>query len=299
MEQGRVDPLQPARALVDEVLVEPHQHPCVQHVGRRDPRLRHPSIDEQLAEMTGVGPICLGPTLLAAQRRRLRRLSDMRRHARPHELFNDIPPARTPLQRERDVIDPVGTAPTRHATGRGRQEQPARYAPRRWPGPRSRTSAGLDGCRYLPTIVTITSNGTAEAPSSTSAPPHAILVMWPRWVWASDSRSRGVSPAHEHSRRGLSNRRHVTDLGDEHRGQHRADTAQRLDRLVAGMTLQAAMDAGVALRDLAVVELDQVAQRLDPIDVDVGQLQLVEPRAARRHARSQSSSGITPSLPSV
>ena len=55
-----------------------------------------------------------------------------------------------------------------------------------------------------------------------------------------------------------------------------------LDRLVAGMALEAAVDAGVALADLAVVELDQVAQRLDPVDVDVAQLQLVEPALPAR-----------------
>jgi hypothetical protein len=30
--------------------------------------------------------------------------------------------------------------------------------------------------------------------------------MWPRWVCVSGSRNRGVSPAHEHNRRELSNR---------------------------------------------------------------------------------------------
>jgi hypothetical protein len=53
---------------------------------------------------------------------------------------------------------------------------------------------------------------------------------------------------------------HVTDLGDEHRAQHRPDPAQRLDRLVAGMALEAAMDPGVALSDLTVIDLDEVAQ---------------------------------------
>ena len=139
MEQGRVDPLQPARALIDEVLVEPHQHPCVQHVGRRDPRLRHPSIDEQLTKMASVGPIGLGPTLLAAQRRRLGRLSDMRRHARPHQLLDDIPPARTPLQRERDIIDPLEPLqPDPQLVAVGWSHPPGR-GPRRWQDPRSRT----------------------------------------------------------------------------------------------------------------------------------------------------------------
>jgi hypothetical protein len=69
----------------------------------------------------------------------------------------------------------------------------------------------------------------------------------------------------------------VTDLGDEHRRQDGTDPAQRLHRLVAGMTLQPAVDASIALADLPVIELDQVTQRLDPIDIHVGQVQLVQP----------------------
>ena len=36
--------------------------------------------------------------------------------------------------------------------------------------------------------------------------PGSLLGDVAAWVWASDSRSRGVSPAHEHNRRGLSKR---------------------------------------------------------------------------------------------
>ena len=50
-----------------------------------------------------------------------------------------------------------------------------------------------------------------------------------------------------------------------------------MDRFVAGVTLEAAVAAGITLADLAVVEFDEVAQRLDPIDGGVGQLQVVEP----------------------
>jgi hypothetical protein len=67
---------------------------------------------------------------------------------------------------------------------------------------------------------------------------------------------------------------HVTDLGDEHGGEHRADPAQSLHRLMA---LQPAIDAYIALVDLAVIELDQVAQRLDPVDVLVTETQTIEP----------------------
>jgi hypothetical protein len=46
------------------------------------------------------------------------------------------------------------------------------------------------------------------------------------------------------------------------------------------VTLQAAVDAGVALADLPVIELDQVAQRLDPIDVGVREAKLIQPASS-------------------
>jgi hypothetical protein len=69
----------------------------------------------------------------------------------------------------------------------------------------------------------------------------------------------------------------VTDLGDEHRGQHPADPADLLDRLIPGITLQAHVDAGVGLDDLAVIQLDQISQRFDPVGVGVGEPQLIQP----------------------
>ena len=90
----------------------------------------------------------------------------------------------------------------------------------------------------------------------------------------------------------------VADLGDEHGGEHRADPTQRLDRLVAGMTLQPAVDANVAVVDLAVVDLDQVTQRGDAVDVLVTETEIVEPPLPTV-PQIESSSGITPSLPRV
>ena len=46
------------------------------------------------------------------------------------------------------------------------------------------------------------------------------------------------------------------------------------------MTLEAAVDPHVAVVDLAVVALDQVAQRLDPVDVLVAETQIIEPLLA-------------------
>ena len=43
------------------------------------------------------------------------------------------------------------------------------------------------------------------------------------------------------------------------------------------MTLQSAVDERVAVADLAVVQVDQLTQRLDPLHVDVAQVKIVEP----------------------
>jgi hypothetical protein len=43
------------------------------------------------------------------------------------------------------------------------------------------------------------------------------------------------------------------------------------------MTFEATVDVRVAVADLAVVEVDQLAQRLDPFHVHVAEVELVEP----------------------
>src|SRR5215218_6577153 len=72
----------------------------------------------------------------------------------------------------------------------------------------------------------------------------------------------------------------VTDLGDEHRAEHGPDAAQRLDRVVAGMTLEPAVDERIAVADLTVVEIDQLAQRDDPLQVGVAEREIIEPTRA-------------------
>jgi hypothetical protein len=46
------------------------------------------------------------------------------------------------------------------------------------------------------------------------------------------------------------------------------------------MSLQPAVDADIALVDLAVIELDQVTQRLDPVDVLITEPQPIQPLLA-------------------
>jgi hypothetical protein len=72
--------------------------------------------------MPGVGLVGLGVPLAAAGEGGIGRLGDMRRDAGRGQLLRDVPPAGTPLQRERDVIaagEPRQPAPQMHAVGRG------------------------------------------------------------------------------------------------------------------------------------------------------------------------------------
>ena len=105
------------------------------------------------------------------------------------------------------------------------------------------------------------------------------LVTLPRRTVVSDSVCLGVSPAQEHNAGADRNRVHVTDLGDQDRGHGRADPVDRLDRPIAAMAAQPAADLRLEHRDLTVVELDQVTQRLDPDRVRITELHL--DRAAR------------------
>ena len=124
MEQGGVHPLQPTGPLIDQVLVETHQHPGVEHLRGRDPRLRHPAVHQQLAKMTGVSPVGLSSTLLSPQGGRFRRLGHMGGDPGPHHFLDDITPARATLQHELDLAHAVETVPTICATAPGSLERP-------------------------------------------------------------------------------------------------------------------------------------------------------------------------------
>jgi hypothetical protein len=70
----------------------------IEDVRRRDPRLRQPPDQQQLPQVPGVGPVGLGSLLLALQRRRLGRLSQMHLGADLLELLDHEPPASRCLQ---------------------------------------------------------------------------------------------------------------------------------------------------------------------------------------------------------
>ncbi len=104
-------------------------------------------------------------------------------------------------------------------------------------------------------------------------------------TWVSDSRWRGVSPAHEHSWAAPAKRVHVADLGHEHRGQDRADPADGLDGLVTGMIARGTSAITAAKTSTSVVEgVDQAAAAS-------------RPGAGRRRPTDTSSSSDAPAEP--
>src|SRR3954463_3699727 len=76
VKQRCLDPLHPAGALIDQRLAQPPLGTPLTHVRGRYPRLRQATLHEQGPQPARIGAIGLGPTLLAPQRARLRRLSE-------------------------------------------------------------------------------------------------------------------------------------------------------------------------------------------------------------------------------
>jgi hypothetical protein len=66
-------------------------------MGRRNPRLRQPSLDQRLPHQASIGAVGLGPTLPAPQRRRVRRFGQMGPEPGPFDLLDHEPPTRAPL----------------------------------------------------------------------------------------------------------------------------------------------------------------------------------------------------------
>jgi hypothetical protein len=84
----------------------PAAHPGaeIEQMRGRDQRLRQPADQQQLALMASVGPVGLRALLLALQRARLRRLSEMHIGADPPRLLDHEPPARRGLQRHLEIL---------------------------------------------------------------------------------------------------------------------------------------------------------------------------------------------------
>jgi hypothetical protein len=83
------------------------QRPVLQDVRRRDPAFGQPALGQQHPQMPRAGLAGLGMPLAAPQRGGAGRLAQMRRDPGRGQLPRDIPPPRTPLHRERDIV-PAG-----------------------------------------------------------------------------------------------------------------------------------------------------------------------------------------------
>jgi hypothetical protein len=104
MEEHGVDALQPLGAPVDERLAQPHQGGQLEDVLGRDPRLRQPPLQQQVAQVAGVALVGLGAPLRAARRGGVGRLGQLNRGAGALQLLDDEPPAGGRLHRGLDVL---------------------------------------------------------------------------------------------------------------------------------------------------------------------------------------------------
>ena len=66
--EHRLDPLLPLAALLDQRVTQPDPRAQIEDVIGRDPRLRQPPEQQQLAQMPRVGTVVLGALLVPAQR---------------------------------------------------------------------------------------------------------------------------------------------------------------------------------------------------------------------------------------
>jgi alpha/beta hydrolase fold len=111
VEQHRVHPLHPRGVLGPQVVVELQQRPALHDVRRRDPAFRQPALHQQVPDQPRVGLVGLGVPLAAAGRRGVRRLGQVRLDPGALHLFHDVPPAGTPLHRQRHLLragEPAG-----------------------------------------------------------------------------------------------------------------------------------------------------------------------------------------------
>jgi hypothetical protein len=97
VEELRVDALLPRAALIDQRHAQTNQRAQLEHVRRRDPRLRQLAGKEQPQLQIAVGVVGLRPPLAAASGRRLRRVGQMRAVAGALDLLDHEAPAGRPL----------------------------------------------------------------------------------------------------------------------------------------------------------------------------------------------------------
>jgi hypothetical protein len=117
-------------ALAAQVVVQLQQRPAFQDPGGRDPALRQPALGQQHPQVPRVGLTGLGMPLAAAGERGISRLGQMRGDPGRGQFPGDVPPARAPLHRERDVLtagEPGQPGPQMLPAGRA--DLPAAHLP--------------------------------------------------------------------------------------------------------------------------------------------------------------------------
>ena len=100
MEQRRVDSLGPRSPLVGEVLVQPDGRACLENVSWRDPALGKRAGHEQLARVTGISSVGLGPLFVAPQGGSVSRFGEVCHEAGGREFLDNIAPTRAAFERE-------------------------------------------------------------------------------------------------------------------------------------------------------------------------------------------------------
>jgi hypothetical protein len=123
VEQLRADALLPGGPLVDQRLAQTHQRAQLEHLRRRDPRLRQLAGEQQPQLQITIGAVGLRPPLAAAPGCRLGRVGEMRAVAGALDLLDHEPPAGRPLNSKLGLTV-------------GELAQPgAQLRPRRWRDP--------------------------------------------------------------------------------------------------------------------------------------------------------------------
>jgi hypothetical protein len=159
--EHRTDALLPLAALIDKRVTQPDLRAQIQDVVGRDPRLRQPPDHQQLPQMLRISAVALGSLLLATQRTRLRRLTQMNAGPNQAQLLNDEPPARRRLERNIELLTGEPAKKTTDTV----------TVRRRHPRPPDLTSLGVDPLRRDLRSVLIQSHydrhqGPPQAPRS-------------------------------------------------------------------------------------------------------------------------------------
>src|SRR5205823_14365203 len=131
VEELRLQPLEPGRALIDQRLPQPDTAAQLEDVHGRDPRLRQLTGEQQPQLQIAIGVVGLRAPLAAAPRGRLRRVGETRNMAGPLDLLDHEPPAGRPLEYKLACQPVEPLKPLTQRLTRRRADPPARALPAR------------------------------------------------------------------------------------------------------------------------------------------------------------------------